>query len=96
MLSGDAAGEAQLATGAMGNKLVATAHLDFRIIIPPVLGLTMNSANQVEVSSNGRNVTLQTASGRVLLTAARRSVILQSTGCGTSTSGRTICTVTMP
>ena len=95
-LAGDAAGEAQLATGAAGTKLVATAHLDFRIVIPPLLGLTVNAANHAAVTSNGRSVTLQSAGGTVLLSAARRGVLLRDADCGVIAAVRVVCTAATP
>ena len=82
VLAGDAAGEAQLATGAAGAKLVATAHVDFRIIIPPTLGLTVGTASIAAVQSNGRSVTLTGRGGTAVLTAAAHGVISRDTPCG--------------
>lgn len=81
-LAGDAAGEAQLATGARGAKLVATAHVDFRIIIPPSLGLTVGTASHAAVESNGRSVTVTGRGATSVLTAAAHGVITRDTPCG--------------
>ncbi len=92
VLAGDAAGEAQLATGGPTSKLAATAHVDFRIIIPPTLGLTTGTTDRAAVQSNGRSVTLTGSraapgarpapGGSLVLTAAAHGVIDRETACG--------------
>ena len=57
--------ESHLQMGAPGAALKATAHVDFKIIIPPVLyldvsdhGIRVPGAQPVAVMSNSRNLTL--------------------------------------
>jgi hypothetical protein len=54
--------DSNLQSGARTAKGGASAHLDFRIIIPPVLGLSVVdrdlSPENVEIFSNGRHVTV--------------------------------------
>lgn len=87
--------ESHLQMGAPGAGLKATAHLDFKIIIPPVLyldvsdrGVRVPGAQPVAVMSNSRNVTLaatassaDTARGNNILSAAARKVIAQDAFC---------------
>ncbi len=87
--------ESHLQMGAPGTALKATAHLDFKIIIPPVLyldvsdhGARVPGAQPVTVMSNSRNVTLaatassaDTARGNNILSAAARKVIAQDAFC---------------
>jgi hypothetical protein len=87
--------ESHLQMGAPGAALKATAHVDFKIVIPPVLSLDVNErsvrvpgAQPVTVMSNSRNVTLaataarsDTARGNIILSAAARKVIAQDAFC---------------
>ncbi len=87
--------ESHLQMGAPGAALKATAHVDFKIIIPPVLyldvsdhGVRVPGAQPVAIMSNSRNVTLaatassaDTARGNIILSAAARKVIAQGAFC---------------
>jgi hypothetical protein len=90
------AADSQIQTSAANAASVATAHVNFKIIIPKVLSLRIGSgstagAETVAIMSNGRNVslnaTLRTAEpdvhapGRVVLGAAGRKVIAQDALC---------------
>jgi hypothetical protein len=106
-----AAADSHVATGAPRTALVATAHLDFKIIIPRVLSLNMLSgvdrvpgATSVAIFTNSHNVTLAAtlrasdeARGNVILNAAARKTIAQNASCtlGSATS-RVTCTASMP
>lgn len=90
-----AAADSHLQTGASGGALRATAHLDFKIIIPQVLSMDVANgedrvagAKTVAIFSNSRNVTLAAsarasdqARGNVILSAAARKVIRQNAAC---------------
>lgn len=89
-----------VASSAATGTLAATAHLNFKIVIPTVLYLHV--ASQVEliageqtvaVMSTGRDVTLNAT----VLTAARRS-IAQNAPCarGDAHPGPLVCTASMP
>ena len=91
-LAGDAAGEAQLASGGATAKLVAAAHVDFRIIIPPTLGLTISGARHAAVQSNGRSVSLMGSNGTAVLTAVAHGVIERDTPC----ANVKVCTAATP
>jgi hypothetical protein len=80
--------------------LDATAHVNFKIVIPSVLYVRMASeadgiagVQTVAVMSTGRDVTLNAT----VLTAARRS-ILQNVLCarGDAHPGPLVCTASMP
>ncbi|MFI4867969.1 MAG: hypothetical protein ACHQDD_01280 [Steroidobacterales bacterium] len=65
LLSLMAAADSQLQSGAASAAAGATAHVNFRIIIPKVLSLSVDSSNDrragaqtVAIRSNGRSVTL--------------------------------------
>jgi hypothetical protein len=88
--------ESHLQTGAPGAALKATAHVDFKIIIPPVLYLDVSDrgaagvpgTQTVSIMSNSHNVTLaatahtfDAARGNVILSAAARKVIAQDASC---------------
>jgi hypothetical protein len=82
-------------TEAAGTAIRATAHVDFKIIIPSMLSLDVASgadltpgAHTVSVFSNSRNVTLaasahasDSARGSLILSAAARRVISQHAAC---------------
>lgn len=75
--------ESQLQAAPQGGKMAATAHMDFRIVIPKVLSLGVAGgenerpgAQRVAIFSNGRNVTLAASGGST--PAARNNVILRA------------------
>jgi len=80
--------ESSLSSGARTASTGATAHLDFRIIIPPVLALSVDGANsesrRVSVISNTRHVLLS-ASPSVIADA---SAALAGAGPATTTAPR--------
>jgi hypothetical protein len=90
-----AAADSQVQTGAARATLRATAHLDFRIVIPRVLSLDLASgvesvrgAQTVAIFTNSHNVTLAAtvhasdeARGNIILNAAARKVIAQNAAC---------------
>jgi hypothetical protein len=78
-----ATAESQLQVGPRSGKVSATAHVDFRIVIPQVLSLGLmggdaqgTGAQRVAIFSNSRNVTLAASGGSA--TAARNRVILRA------------------
>ena len=78
-----AAAESHLQAGTASRKVSATAHLDFKIVIPKVLSVGLaggdtqgSGAQKVAIFSNGRNVTLAASTG--LTPAARSNVILRA------------------
>jgi hypothetical protein len=114
-----AAAESHLQAAPQSGKVSAAAHVDFRIVIPKVLSLGVaggdilgSGAQNVEIFSNSRTVTLAASTGRVpaarngvILRAAARKVIARETACQLpadatpSVLPRTngmICTVSMP
>jgi hypothetical protein len=95
-----AAAESHIESGAATVALNATAHLNFKIVIPKVLYLHVASeadpiagGQRVAVMSTGRDVTLNAT----VLTAARRS-IAQNAPCthGDAHPGPLVCTASMP
>ena len=111
LLSLAAAADSQLQSGAATAAAGATAHLNFRIIIPKMLYLRVRDSSEhggsdtVSVHSNGHDVAL-TASvrahddegsglGHMILSAAARRVIDQDLQCGRGAAS-IICTVSMP
>jgi hypothetical protein len=90
-----AAAESHLQAGNVGGKLSATAHVDFRIVIPQVLSMGLtggdtpgSGAQKVAIFSNSRNVTLTASSGstpaaanNMMLRAAARKVIAREAAC---------------
>jgi len=90
-----AAAESHLQTAPASTAIRATAHVDFKIIIPRVLSLDVASgadpvpgAHAVAIFSNSRNVTLAAsvrasddARGNLILSAAARRVISQNAAC---------------
>ncbi len=90
-----AATESHLQTEAVGTALRATAHVNFKIIIPSMLSLDVASgsdltpgAHTVAIFSNSRNVTLaasghpsDNARGNLILSAAARRIISQHAAC---------------
>jgi len=78
-----AAAESHLQVGTANGKVSATAHVDFRIVIPKVLSLGLAGgdtqspgAQRVAIFSNSRNVTLAASTGST--PAARSNVILRA------------------
>jgi hypothetical protein len=78
-----AAAESHLQAAPQNGKLSATAHVDFRIVIPKVLSVGMaggdtqsSGAQRVAIFSNSRNVTL--AASATSTSAARNNVILRA------------------
>ena len=90
-----AVAESHIQAESGGGKLSATAHVDFRIVIPKVLSLGIAggetgdlSAPRVAIYSNSRNVTLTASSdsvpiarNAVILSAAARRVIARDAAC---------------
>jgi len=76
--------ESNLVSGGRTLKGGASAHLDFRIIIPPVLGLSVVdrdlSAENVEIFSNGRHVTVDAAPPTATTAAASPAGTVPATG----------------
>jgi hypothetical protein len=90
-----AAAESYIQSGTVRGKVSATAHVDFRIVIPEVLSLGVSGgdfqgsgAQKVAIFSNSRNVTLTASSGsmpaagnNVSLRAAAGKVIAREAAC---------------
>jgi hypothetical protein len=90
-----AAADSQLQTGSARTSMRATAHVNFKIVIPPVLSLDMpagspgmRDAQTVSIYSNKHNVTLAAtlgpsgeARGTVVLSSAAGKVIAQKVAC---------------
>jgi hypothetical protein len=110
MLPRPAAPDSHLATGARDAALRATAHLDFKIIIPPVLGLNLDSgpglhAGGLPVALFGNTPTLTLSSStrgtsrNLVLTAVAHGVIAAHSYCGVDGAPgvhRVTCTAAMP
>jgi hypothetical protein len=104
-----AAADSQL-VGGSASPLRATAHLDFKIVIPRVLSLDVSGesripgAQNVAIYSNSHNVAFGStirasdiARGGLVLNAAARRVIAQNVSCGAGTqTSALICTASMP
>lgn len=89
--------ESRIETPAANSAMQATAHLNFKIVIPKVLYLHVAGANDrdaqtVAIVSNSRNVWLtasvrtteprgSAAHGNIILSAAARKVIAQDSVC---------------
>ena len=101
LLPPPAAPDSHLQTQAGGAAASATAHVNFKIIIPPVLYLHVAGANEggadsrtVDVMSNNHNVALTattrtpagSVAGNVILSAAGRKIIAQDALCMPSAS----------
>ncbi len=92
--------ESHVQTGTVNTAASATAHVNFKIIIPPVLYLSVAGGNNgiegadtVAVMSNSRNVTLSAtlhpsgdARGSVILSAPGRKLIAQDSQCALGNS----------
>jgi hypothetical protein len=90
-----AAADSQLQTGLAGTSMRATAHVNFKIVIPTVLSLDMpdaprsvREAQTVAIFSNNHNVALaaslrssEEARRTVVLSSAARKVIEQKVAC---------------
>ena len=90
-----AAAESHLQVDTVSEKASATAHVDFRIVIPKVLSLDVaggdtlgSGAQNIAIYSNNRTVTLAASTGRVpaarngvILRAAARRVIAREAAC---------------
>jgi hypothetical protein len=90
-----AAAESHLQAAPQSGKVSATAHVDFRIVIPKVLSVGLAAgdsqspgAQRVAIFSNSRNVTLAAsgsstpaASNNVILRAAAGKVIAREAAC---------------
>ena len=96
-----AAAESQNESAAATPALYATAHLNFKIVIPKVLSMQVAGENDriagaqtVAVTSTGRSV----AMNATVLTAAARRSIAQDVPCsrGDAHVGPVVCTASMP
>jgi|SRR5882724_8644629 len=96
-----AAAESQSESAAATPALHATAHLNFKIVIPTVLSMQVAGENDriagartVAVTSTGRSV----AMNATVLTAAARRSIAQDVPCsrGDAHVGPVVCTASMP
>ena len=89
----DGGAESRVATAAPGAALNSAAHVNFKIVIPKVMYVQVDSAagaadaGTVAVMSNNHNVTLHaalrsrfqcTARGNLILTSAARKCIAQN------------------
>jgi hypothetical protein len=100
-----AAAESQVQTGA-GRRLTASAHVNFKIVIPNTLSMDVPSgvhAQTVAIGSNGRTVVLAaTVPGSelprhdLILGAAARKSIAQDAACALGAHNAVICTASMP
>jgi hypothetical protein len=101
LLSPAAAPDSHLQAQAGNAASSAAAHVNFKIIVPPVLYLHVASANEhaadprtVAIMSNNHNVTLtatlrtpaNTVAGTFILSAAARKIIAQEAVCTPSAS----------
>jgi hypothetical protein len=106
-----AAPESHLLAPTAKDTSSAAAHVDFKIIIPRVLYLSVPDANSVAVMSNSHNVALTatvrsatgSVAGNLILSAAARKTIAQDAVCAApaaavrgAASNRVICTASMP
>ncbi len=90
-----AAADSQVESGSARAALKATAHLDFKIVIPPVLSMDMadslevvRGAQTVAIYTNSHNATLAAtlavsdqARGNIILSSAARKIIAQNVYC---------------
>ena len=106
-----AASESQIQVPAAHRAATASAHVNFKVVIPKVLSLAVvgdadapQRAQSVAIGSNGRTVSLAAtavgsdpASRNLILNAAARRSIVQAAACTPlGGSSRTLCTVSMP
>jgi hypothetical protein len=99
------AAESHLQAGS-GAAVVATAHVNFKIVIPQVLYLHVGDTGPVAIMSNGRSVAMTAtartpsatpAQGNAILSAAARKVISQDAVCAASAgAGPVVCTASLP
>jgi hypothetical protein len=103
-----AAADSQLSVG--GASLRATAHVDFKVVIPAVLSLDMpgdaesvRGTPSVAIFSNNHNVMLaatsrlsEKAQGSVVLSSAAKKVIAQKVACTTGSSRAAALPATTP
>ncbi len=89
-------------SGSARAALKATAHLDFKIVIPPVLSMDMadslevvRGAQTVAIYTNSHNATLAAtlavsdqARGNIILSSAARKVIAQTVYCAPGAAAR--------
>jgi hypothetical protein len=100
-----AVAESHLQAGT-GAALVATAQVNFKIVIPKVLSMQVGDSGPVAIMSNGRNVALTAtvrtpsanpAHGNFILSAAARKILTQDALCAASPSaGPVLCTASLP
>lgn len=97
-----AAADSQLEGPSPHAALKATAHLDFKIVIPRVLSMDVadsledvRGAQTVAIYTNSHNATLAAtlpvsdeARGNIILSSAARKVIAQNVYCAPGTSAR--------
>jgi hypothetical protein len=90
-----AAADSRVEGGAVRTTLEATAHLDFKIVIPRVLSMDMadgfeevRGVQTVAIYTNSHNATLaatvpasEQARGNIILSSAARKVIAQNASC---------------
>ena len=110
-----AGAESQIDVGSAAPRaarpLTATAHLNFKIVIPPVLSLDIpggvrgGSQARASIGSNGRSVALASTraadTGRhdLVFTAARGRTLVREADCvpeAPASAARVTCTVAMP
>ena len=73
----------------------ATAHVDFKIVIPSVLYLQVGDT--ATVATNSRSVTFSSDFGNRIVAAARRHLIVEHTQCSyPATGAAATCTVAAP
>jgi hypothetical protein len=84
--------QAQTTNAAAG----ATAHVNFKIIIPRVLYLHVSDADTVAVMSNSHNVALTATVPSTAGSGAARKTIAQDAVCEAPAASRVICTLSMP
>jgi hypothetical protein len=85
------AADSRLQTGAPGTALSASAHVDFKIVIPHVLYIETRDAHTLSVMTNSRNATLSAeihapdssgpVHGNMILSASGHRVIAQDSLC---------------
>jgi hypothetical protein len=98
------AADSQIQTAASGKAVHATAHVDFKIVIPQVLFLHADDARNVSIMGNSRTVTLSATTpdsssrvaGSVVLRSVAGKVISQDAQCAAAGTQPVICTASMP
>jgi len=90
-----ASAESQLAPLPRNDVSHATAHVDFKIVIPSVLYLQVG--NTMTIATNSRSVTFSSDFGNRIVAAARRHLIVEQTQCSYRAIGAAAtCTVAAP